>query len=53
MGAAILEANKQNEGINDDLNQLYNKQGSLKANVDYATSLAEKMFGYKIAQFQE
>lgn len=50
---AILLANQENEGINDELNQLYNKQGALKANVDYATNLAEKMFGYKIAQNQE
>lgn len=53
IGSAILEANRENEGINDELNQLYNKQSSLKANVDYATNLAEKMFGYKIEQNKE
>lgn len=53
VGSALLQSNQENEGINDELNQLYNKQGSLKANVDYATNLAEKMFGYKIAQNQE
>ena len=53
MGSAILHANQQNEGINDELNQLYNKQSSLKANVDYAQNLALKMFDYKIDQNKE
>lgn len=49
-GAAMLLANQQNEAIDKNLNQLYDKQANLNSNLTYRTNIAEKAFDYKIEQ---
>lgn len=49
-GAAMLLANQQNEAIDKNLNQLYDRQANQNANLTYKTNIAEKAFDYKIDQ---
>lgn len=43
-------ANQQSEAINKEYDQLQNKQAVMTANLNYKTSLAEKMFDYDVKQ---
>lgn len=46
----MLLANQQNEAIDKNLNQLYDRQANQNANLTYKTNIAEKAFDYKIDQ---
>lgn len=46
----MLLANQQNEAIDKNLNQLYDRQANQNANLTYRTNIAEKAFDYKIEQ---